>query len=111
MYYVGDAAVTLTSNNDRYCLGQTSRITCTHPFNDGSLVLLWERNGTRLTNIGGFEDEHSLFDVEPTYTALDIDITKDEFNNKVWIYRCYTLNLDRAVREYSNEVVVDAVGK
>ena len=110
MYYVGDA-VTLTSNNDRYCLGQASRLRCTHPFNDGSLVILWERNGTRLTNIGGSEDEHSLFDIEPTYSALDIDITNDEFNNKVWIYRCYTQNLDTSVRDYSNEVVIDTVGE
>ena len=109
--YVGDAAVTLTSNNDLHCLGQSSKITCTHPFNDGSLVVLWERNGTRLTNMGGSEDEHSLFDSEPTYTTLDIDITNDEFNNKVRIYRCYTQNLDTSDREYSNEVVVDAIGK
>ena len=108
---INTAAVTLTSNNDRHCLGQTSRITCDHPFNDGSLVIRWERNGTRLTSFGGSEDEHSLVDIKPTYTALDIDITKDEFNNKVWIYRCYTRNLDTSDREYSNEVVVDAVGE
>ena len=109
---INTAAVTLTSNDDLHCLGLASRITCTHPFNDGSLVILWERNGTRLTNyIGGSEDEHSLVDVEPTYTKLDIHVIGDEFNNKVWIYRCYTQNLDTSVREYSNEVVIDAVGE
>ena len=73
-------------------------------------MILWERNGTRLTNIGGAKDDHRLFEVEPTYTTLDIDMTKDEFNHKVWIYRCYTYHLDTSVREYSNEVVVNAIG-
>ena len=27
------------------------------------------------------------------------------------MYRCYTLHIDTSVREYSNEVVVDAVGE
>ena len=66
MMIVGDA-VTLTSNNDRHCLSQTSRIKCTHPFNDGSLVILWERNGTRLNRF-----VHSLSEIEPTYIAVPL---------------------------------------
>ena len=106
--YIGDAAVTLTSNNDRHCLGQTSRLTCTHPFIDESLVILWERNGTRLNSFAGI---HSLTDVEPTYTILSIRLTKDDFADEVWIYRCYTQNLDTSVRDYSSEVIINVVGK
>ena len=71
-------------------------------------MILWERNGTRLTRFAGI---HSLTNVESTYTTLNIHITKGDFNNKVWIYKCYTQNLDTSVREYSNEVVVDTVGE
>ena len=68
----------------------------------------WERNGTRLIRFAGI---HSLTDVESTYTTLNIHITKDDFAGKVWIYRCYTLNIGTSVRDYSTEVMINAVGK
>ena len=71
-------------------------------------MLLWERNGTRLTRFAGI---HSLTDFESTYTTLNIHLTKDDFAGKVWIYRCYTRNLDTSVRDYSSEVMINAVGK
>ena len=64
--------------------------------------MVWERNRTRTVIQGKLEQ---------TYIIANIPVTRDTFNDKVWIYRCYTLNLDTAVREYSNEVVIDAVGE
>ena len=71
-------------------------------------MILWERNGTRLNSFAGM---HSLSELEPTYTTLNIHLTKDDFADKVWIYRCYTLNIDTSVRDYSSEVVINVVGK
>ena len=71
-------------------------------------MVFWERNGTRLTRFAGI---HSLTDVEFTYTTLNIHLSKDDFADKVWIYRCYTQNLDTSVRDYSTEVMINVVGK
>ena len=71
-------------------------------------MILWERNGTRLTS---FAEIHILTDFESTYTTLNIHLTKDDFADKVWIYRCYTLNIGTSVRDYSSEVMINVVGK
>ena len=102
--YVGVVAVTLEGPFQLLCLGQVIQLNCSHFFNNGSLTLVWERNRTRFTT----NDEYSRY--ERTYETVDINLTSVTFMNKVWIYKCYTLHIDTSVREYSNEVVVDAVG-
>ena len=86
------------------CLSQVIQLDCSYPFNDGSLTVVWERNRTRTVIQGELE-------IEQTFIIANIPVTRDTFSNKVWIYRCYTLHIDTAVREYSNEVVIDAVGE
>ena len=101
---IGVVAVNLEGPFHSPCLGQVIQLNCSHPLNDGSLFVIWERNGTRFT----LKDEYRHY--ENTYEMVDIYLTSVTFKDKVWIYRCYTQNLDTSVREYSNEVVVDAVG-
>ena len=98
------ATVHLEGPHTAPCLGQVIQLNCSHPFNDGSLTVGWERNRTRTVIQGKLE-------IEQTYIIANVPMTRDTFNNKVWMYRCYTLHIDTAVREYSNEVVVDAVGE
>ena len=64
----------------------------------------WVRNGTRTVI-------HGKLEIEQTYIIANVPMTRDTFNNKVWMYRCYTLHIDTSVREYSNEVVIDTVGE
>ena len=71
-------------------------------------MVFWERNGTKLIRFAGI---HSLTKVELTYTILSIHLTKDDFADEVWIYRCYTLNIGTSVRDFSSEVMINAVGK
>ena len=97
-------AVHLQGPHTAPCLGQVIQLNCSHPFNDGSLFVSLERNGTRTVIQGKLE-------IEQTYIIANVPMTRDTFNNKVWIYRCYTQHLDTAVKDYSNEVVVDAVGE
>ena len=61
--------------------------------------MVWERNRTRTVIQGKLEQ------------TSNVHVTRDTFNDEVWMYRCYTLHIDTIVREYSNEVVVDAVGE
>ena len=103
--YVGVVAVTLEGPFQLLCLGQVIQLNCSHPFNNGSLTVVWEKNGSRIL----IEDLHTL-DTQ-TYEIVDIYLTSVTFKDKVWIYKCYTQNLDTSVREYSNEVVVDTVGE
>ena len=103
-YIVGVGAVTLKGPFQLLCLGQIILLNCSHPFNDGSLTVVWERNGSRIL----IEDLNTL-DTQ-TYEIVDVYLTSVTFKDKLWIYRCYTQNLDTSVREYSNEVVIDTVG-
>ena len=103
--YVGVVAVTLEGPFQLLCLGQVFQLNCSHPLNEGTLAVVWERNGSRIL----VEDLHTL-DTQ-TYEIVDIYLTSVTFKDKVWIYKCYTQNLDTSVREYSNEVVVDTVGE
>ena len=95
-------AVHLQDPHTAPCLRQVIQLNCSHPFNDGSLTVGWERNRTRIVIQGKLE--HS-------YIIANVHVTRDTFNDKVWMYRCYTLHIDTTVREYSNEVVIDTVGE
>ena len=97
-------AVHLQGPRTAPCLGQVIQLNCSHPLNNGSLFVVWERNRTRTVIQGKLE-------FEQTYIIANIPVTRDTFNNEMWIYRCYTLHLDTSVREYSHEVVIDAVGE
>ena len=97
---IGVVAVHLEGPLHSPCLGQVIQLNCSHPLNDGSLFVVWERNGSIIL----IEDFHTL-DTQ-TYDHL----TSVAFKDKVWFYRCFTQSIDTSVREYSNEVVVDTVG-
>ena len=101
---IGAGAVNLEGPSHSPCLGQVIQLNCSHPFNDGSLFVVWERNGSIIL----IEDLHTL-DTQ-TYEIVDINLTSVAFKDEVWFYRCYTQNLDTSVKVYSNEVVIDTVG-
>ena len=109
---VVEATVTLTAPSSPPCFSQTYKLTCTHPVLDADTNVRWERNGT------GFNPQstpnHDLVDVtDPTTTTLTISVTREEFENTVYTYRCITVNTstDTVVRVYSNEVTVDPPGE
>ena len=108
---LGEATVTLTAQSSPPCFGQTYKLTCTHPVLDADTNVRWERNGT------GFNPQstpnHDGDGPTPTITTLTINVTREEFENKVYTYRCLTINpsTDTVVRVYSNEVSVDPPGE
>ena len=89
-------------------------MTCTHPVLDADTNVRWERNGT------GFNPQstpnHDLnVDPTPNTTTLTINVTREEFENKVYTYRCFTFDLNVGLsdpnRVISNEVTVDPPGE
>ena len=109
-----EATVTLTAPSSPPCFGQTYKLTCTHPVLDADTYIRWERNGT------GFNPQstpnHDLVDVtEPNNTSVTITVTREEFWNKVYTYRCFTFDLNVGIfdpnRTISNEVTVDPPGE
>ena len=114
MIVVG-AAVTITAPSSPPCSGQTYKLTCTHPVLDADTNVRWERNGS------GFNPRstpnHDLnVDPTPTTTALTITVTREEFKNKVYTYRCITFDsnlgfINDPNRVISNEVTVDPPGE
>ena len=112
MIVVG-ATVTITAPSSPPCFGQTYKLTCTHPVLDADTNVRWERNGT------GFNPQstpyHDDDDPTPTTTTLTITVTREEFENKVYTYRCFTFDVTRGTsdpnRVISNEVTVDPPGE
>ena len=109
-----EATVTLTAPSSPPCFGQPYKLTCTHPVPDADTNVRWERNGT------GFNPQstpnHDLVDVtDPTTTTLTINVTREEFENKVYTYRCFTydgnVGFNDPNRTISNEVTVDPPGE
>ena len=111
MLTIAEATVTLTAPSSPPCFGQTYKLTCTHPVLDADTNVRWERNGT------GFNPQstpnHDGDGPTPTTTTLTINVTREEFENIVYNYRCLTLNTstDTVVRIYSNNVTVNPLGK
>ena len=54
---------------------------------------------------------HQLVETTPTTTLLTITVTREEFENKVYTYRCYTDDQVTYERVYSNNISVDPPGK
>ena len=107
-----EATVTLTAPSSPPCFGQTYKLTCTHPVLEGLTSAGWERNGT------GFNPRSTPNhdgDISTTTTTLTITVTREEFENKVYTYRCFTFNITRGTsdpnRVISNEVTVDPPGE
>ena len=109
---LGEATVTLTAPSSPPCFGQTYKLTCTHPVLEGDIRLEWERNGTRFNPQSTPNHDE---DPTPTTTTLTITVTREEFENKVYIYRCFTFDVTRGTsdpnRVISNEVAVDPPGE
>ena len=104
------ATVTLTAPSSPPCFGQTYKLTCTHPVLDGGILLRWERNGT------GFTPQADDTSGNTTTTTLTINVTREEFENKVYTYRCITFDsnvgfINDPNKAISNEVTVDPPGE
>ena len=111
---IAEATVTLTAPSSPPCFDQTFKLTCTHPVLQPQTDIGWERNGT------GFNPQsnpnYDLMDVtDPSTTTLTITVTREEFENKVFVYRCLTFDVTRGTsdpnRVISNEVTVDPPGE
>ena len=112
MFTLAEATVTLTAPSSPPCFGQTYKLTCTHPVLDGDILLGWERNGT------GFNPQSTPNhddDGNTTTTTLTITVTREEFENKVYTFRCITFDLNVGLsdpnRDISNEVTIDRPGE
>ena len=101
-----EATVTLTAQSSPPCFGQTYKLTCTHPVLVTS-TLLWERNGVFFSPSSS--TTHDEDDPTPTTTSLTITVTREEFENRVYTYRCYTDDqvTNESLRVYSNSIAVD----
>ena len=73
---IGVGAVNLEGPFHSSCLGQVIQLNCSHPFNDGSLRVIWERNGT----IFHTKDEYRHY--KRTYEIVDVHLTSDTFKDK-----------------------------
>ena len=110
---LGEATVTLTAPSSPPCFGQTYKLTCTHPVLDADTNVRWERNGT------GFSPRptpnHDVVETSTTTTTLTINVPREEFENKVYTYGCFTFDVTRGTsdpnRVISNEVTVDPPGE
>ena len=104
-----EATVTLTAPSSSPCFGQAYKLTCTHPVLEGGILLRWERNGT------GFTPQADDISGNATTTTLTITVTREEFENKVYTYRCFTFDVTHGTsdpnRVISNEVTVDPPGE
>ena len=108
---LADAAVTLTAPSGHPCFGQTYKLTCTHVLEQQTHVG-WERNKTGF--IPQSTPNHDD-DGNATTTTLTITVTREEFENKVYTYRCFiydgNLGFNDPNRVISNEVTVDPPGE
>ena len=111
---MGGTTVTLTAPSSPLCFGQTYKLTCTHPVLEGDTSIGWERNGTGFIprSTPNHNDEGGN---TPTTTTLTINVTREEFENKVYTYRCFTFDVTRGTSDpnkvISNEVTVDPPGE
>ena len=110
---VGEATVTLTTPSSLPCFVQTYKLTCTHPVLDTDTLVRWERNGIGFGTSAStthHEDRHAS-----TATTLTINVTREEFNNAVYTFRCFTydgkVGFNDSNRVISNEVTVDPPGE
>ena len=110
---VVEATVTLTAPSSPPCFGQTYKLTCTHPVLDAETNDRWERNGTGFNPTS--TPNHDGDDPTPTTATLTISVTREEFENKVYTYRCFTydgnVGFNDPNRVISNEVTVDPPGE
>ena len=110
---VGEAIVILTAPSSLPCFGQIYKLTCTHPVLDADTNVRWERNKT------GFNPQstpnHVGDDPTPTTTVLTITVTREEFENKVYTYKCFTydgnVGFNDPDKVISNEVTLDPPGE
>ena len=111
---MGEATVILTAPSSPPCFGQTYKLTCTHPVLDGQTDVRWERNGTIL-NPQSTPNHDDGDDPTPTTTTLTITVTREEFENKVYTYRCFIFNIICGTSDQnkiiSNEITVDPLGE
>ena len=105
--------VTLTAPSSPPCFGQTYKLTCIHPVLEGQTYVGWERNGTGF--IPQSTPNHDEGETTPTTTTLTITVNREEFENKVYTYRCFTFNIIRGTSDQnkiiSNEITVDPLGE
>ena len=111
---VVEANVTLTAPSSPPCFDQTYKLTCTHPVLEVYTSVRWERNGTVFNPqaIPSHDGDYST----PTTTTLTINVTREEFENKVYTYKCITFDITRGFlndpnKVISNEVIVDPPGE
>ena len=110
IHFTGEATVTLTAPSSPPCLSQTYKLTCTHPVLATS-TLLWERDGVFFI-VQGNPTHVEMVNSEKTVTTLTINVTREEFENTSYTYRCYTNDQVTNERVYSNNnITVDPPGK
>ena len=82
-----------------------------HPVLANNLVG-WKRNETviSVSNTGSFIVTHYSNMTNSNITNLIINVTREEFQNKVYTYRCFT-HKDNNERIYSNNITVHPPGK
>ena len=93
-----EATVTLTAPSSPPCFGQTYKLTCIHPVLDADTNVGWERNRTIL-NPQSTPNHDDGDDPTPTTTTLTITVTREEFENKVYTYRCFTFDVTRGTSD------------
>ena len=111
---VVEATVILTAPSSPPCFGQTYKLTCTHPVLDADTNVRWERNGTGFGTAAS--TTHDEIETSTTTTTLTISVTREEFENRVYTYRCITFDsnlgfINDPNRVISNEVTVDPPGE
>ena len=113
--FTAEATVILTAPSSPPCFGldETYKLTCTHPVLDADIRLEWERNGTRFSTSAS--TTHQSVETSTTTTTLTITVTREEFENTVYTYRCFTYDGNEGFndpnRVISNEVFVDPPGE
>ena len=110
IHFTAEATVTITAPSSPPCFdGEPYKLTCTHPVLATS-TLLWEKDGVFLSTTASAT--HQSVETTPTTTTLTITVTREEFENKVYTYRCYTADQVTNERVYSNNsITVDPPGK
>ena len=79
---------TLYTPSSLPCFGQTYKLTCTHP--DADTIVRWERNETGFGTSAiptHYEDRHPS-----SANTLTINVTREEFKNAVYTFRCFNYN-------------------
>ena len=108
---LGSPILTISPNDGGsvQCYGDVIQLVCTHPVLDPSdyfVGVFWEMNGVQF----GPDNMEIIETINTTSASLRIHLTRELFDSKEIIFRCFLFQQD-ITKEYSNEVTVDPLGK